>query len=170
MAVAWSPDDSTVVAGAADGTIRMMSVRSGRSTATCSAGTATAVLALAVHSDGTVVSGSAAGTTQFWSANGGLVASMTAHQGPVRAVSVARSGAVFSAGADPRVAYFVRVDGGADRPVKWVHACSRAAHTHDVSAMCQLGDLLVTGGVDSLLYSYDTLRFESAKPRYWFAS
>lgn len=47
---------------------------------------------------------------------------------------------------------------------KWNYASSKRGHTHDVNALAISDDLLLSGGVDSLVLSYSVEAFASASP------
>lgn len=142
-----------------------------RITAAVASTTPPRIWSLAVLPDGTIVAGSSDGATQFFEGRfGTLISRLQQHAADVMAVAASADGRlVFSAGVDPRVAVFARVEDSASGTERWAYLAHKAPHTHDVRALTVTprggGDeLLLSGGADGQLVAYPAQRLLEEHP------
>ncbi|KAI8468075.1 MAG: quinon protein alcohol dehydrogenase-like superfamily [Monoraphidium minutum] len=176
LAAAWHPDGGAVVSGGSDGCIHAWDYATGRElmriTAAVRSASPPCIWALTVLPDGTVVSGDSEGATAFWEGRfGTLLSRLQQHAAGVMAVAASADGSmVFSAGVDPRVAVFRRVDDAASGATRWAYLAHKSPHTHEVRALAAAprgggaDELLLSGGADGQLVLYPALRVLQEHP------
>ena len=142
-------EDSMVVTGCADSTVRIWDARSGRCmhriTTDKVRGEQTLVWTTAVLADLTIVSGDSMGLVKFWDGKMGTqLQSIKAHKADVLAIVISPDGrSIYSSGVDQKVTQmqFVSVEtkeGEERRPqdrARWVLTLQRRLHSHDVRAL-----------------------------------
>jgi len=176
---------STMFAGIADGTIRRYDWKDEnwsstlRMTVECyGRPIPTKVWQLRALSDGSLVSGDSLGHIQFWDGNTGAIVTSFNHntrKADVLDLDVSKNQLkVFASGVDARVVCIERDRSGVDSP--WTLSNVQRAHTHDVCAVVvstkkksfQQREVIITGGVDTLLCTYNANNFANADPASYY--
>jgi WD40 repeat protein len=163
LSLAYHPTKPQLFIGGADGIIRCVNEKDGRSifrmTGDLVRGSQTMIYSMAVLSDSTVFSGDNRGRLQVWDGNTGvLMSSIHQHTADVLAIAVsADENSVFASGVDSKVVCARRVSNEVDtvmgsdgRPEKrkrkvcgearpsdcdWIFTNAMRPHTHDVYAL-----------------------------------
>jgi U3 small nucleolar RNA-associated protein 4 len=171
VSVCWSHDDSKIVSGGGDSTIRVWDVSSQQSIQRIQverspSKKATVVWAVVILPDGTIVSGDSSGRTRFWDAQfGSLIQTSQPHSADVLTLAVSADHKhVYASGIDSQVVQFSYTDVDASLN-HWVVAGTHRAHTHDVTCLALHENAsLVSGSVDTQLTSYSTKNFARSSP------
>jgi len=112
------------------------------------------VWSVAVFDDFTIVSGDTSGTTTFWNGELGCeITKIQSHKADVLSVCIGGDqNTVYSAGIDPTIVMFSRVQSAKESQSKWMKSIQRTVHLHDVKCLAMLDDCqLISAGVDSYL-------------------
>ncbi|KAJ1942452.1 U3 small nucleolar RNA-associated protein [Linderina macrospora] len=183
LSVAWGADDSTVVTGSADGSVRVWGTDGHvetRMTVPKEGADATLVWAVAVLRDGTIVSGDSRGHVVFWDGAMRVVRQdFKALGADVLSLAADRAGhTVYAAGVDPKITQFrlfaggaeaARIKSGSAAARKWQLTGFRRYHTHDVRALAletsKAVNLLASGGVDAQVTAARARSFPDRAPQ-----
>jgi U3 small nucleolar RNA-associated protein 4 len=141
---------------------------------------ATRVWALCILQDGTLISADSLGQVQFWdSETGSLKQTIEQSDSKADVLDLAVSSdetKIFASGVDSRVVCMERQSDNQ----RWVLTHAQRPHTHDVKSLeiCRkktkqktpegepvIADILVTGGVDTKICTYDMAMFHRRRPR-----
>lgn len=186
-----SLDGLTIFASVADGTIRRYDGTDQLDRVTWKSATritvesrgrniATRVWALCILQDGTLISADSLGQVQFWdSETGSLKQTIEQSDSKADVLDLAVSTdetKIFASGVDSRV---VCMEKQSDNQ-RWLLTHAQRPHTHDVKSLeiCRkktkqktlegepvMADILVTGGVDTKICTYDMGMFSRRRPR-----
>lgn len=149
LALQTSWEDSFIVTGGADSSVRIWNAASGRCeyrmTTDKRRSEHTLVWAITVLKDRTIVSGDSMGNVVFWDSKMGTqIQSFRAHRADILCLTVSPDGkAVYSSGADQRIAQIQYLDIRSSRPgqadpdvrSRWELTQARRIHAHDVRAL-----------------------------------
>ncbi|KAI0786033.1 WD40 repeat-like protein [Abortiporus biennis] len=143
-------NDSWIVAGCSDSSIRKWDLTSGRISDRMGTdkmrGERTLVWAVGVLGDGTIISGDSLGMVKFWdSRTCTQLQSFQAHGADVLCLTISPEGtAVYTSGVDQKVIQFTHIKTSTTTtqssllsrsPARWVQSSSRRLHSHDVRAL-----------------------------------
>lgn len=191
LCVAWYPESNRLVFGGTDGCLHVWDTETKREILRITvAGSAhstqdevgVCVWTVLVLGDGTIVSGDSKGAVSFWDGQfGTLIARFCPTGADILTLAVSPKGdCVFSAGVDPKISIFKRVntkDGGAE----WSYLSSKREHALDIKALCVCAGRaslnersskttldndarLFSGGNDSMVLSHSVGRFLKENP------
>ena len=153
-----------LLAGHADGNIRVYDIRSNQLVRSMPLGTAPAggpkeiiVWSVKCTSDGTIVSGDSTGTVRFWDGKTyALLQRIQSHQADILDLAVSADGnCVFSGGMDRRTTVYRRIGRtGKNELAYWREIAHHRLHKHDVKAMTTYESrdlsIVASGGIESL--------------------
>ncbi|KAI7865767.1 WD40-repeat-containing domain protein [Spinellus fusiger] len=175
LSVAWSPEDTFIVSGGSDSSLRTWNVATGRATQRMTVNKIkkehTLVWSVVVLKNNTVVSGDSLGNLMFWNAeNGSLMQCHKAHGADILSVVASSDGdQVFSAGVDRKLTSYRRLQPNQRKGSKsstegsWVNIGSRRYHWHDIRALAiddrPTVNSIVSGGVDIELVACPAAEF-----------
>ena len=142
-------EDSMIVTGCADSTVRIWDARSGRCvhrmTTDKMRGEQTLVWAIVFLQDGTIVSGDSMGLVKFWDGKMGTqLQSIKSHKADVLTITIGPDGkTIYSSGVDQKVSQIRYVpvesmDGKEQKTqdhARWVLSLQRRLHSHDVRTL-----------------------------------
>ncbi|XP_035213233.1 U3 small nucleolar RNA-associated protein 4 homolog isoform X2 [Stegodyphus dumicola] len=150
LSLAWHTEGQIIVTGSLD-TIRIWNVQTGHVINRIILGRsakniATVVWCLAITKDMTIVSGDSCGKTSFWDANTGTqLSSVGGQKNDVLTLCLnEEEDTVYVSGVDPTITMFMKYPSNG----KWLKSIQRIVHTHDIRALCLIGEFLVSGGDD----------------------
>ncbi|XP_078689122.1 U3 small nucleolar RNA-associated protein 4 homolog [Branchiostoma floridae x Branchiostoma belcheri] len=158
LSLAWHESGEVLVTGSCDN-IRVWDVATGLPTLRIKVERLvrtreTIVWCVAILRDFTIVSGDSLGKTRFWNGkHGTLIQSHHCHKADVLSMCVSKDETlVWTAGVDPKVIRFEKVAGKDEGSrASWVRHNVAKRHTHDVRALVNTGEYVVSGGVDMTL-------------------
>ncbi|KAI9512662.1 WD40 repeat-like protein [Russula earlei] len=140
--------DSWIVAGCSDSSLRKWDVSSGRVLNRMGTdkirGERTLVWTVAVLGDGVIISGDSLGMVKFWdSQTCTQLQSFEAHGADVLCLAIGSDGtSVYTSGIDQKVTQFSRIESSSSKgnstlpyPANWVRTASKRMHSHDVRGL-----------------------------------
>jgi len=167
LSIAWNHNDTKLVAGGFDSTIRIYDVKSGQISTRISVAddneTKTMVWAIEILNDSmTIVTGDSCGHTQFWDGNTGtLIQDFKSHEADVLTLAVNGSN-VYSSGVDSQIIQFAHAD--KEKGAKqWVVTKSIRISDYDVRALVASNNMLVAAGVSPNLSVFPLDNFHYTK-------
>ncbi|KAI7826470.1 WD40-repeat-containing domain protein [Kickxella alabastrina] len=187
LSVAWSHDDSTIVTGSADSSVRIWTASTGhvvaRMTLPKEGRDPTLVWAVTVLKDDTIVSGDSRGHVVFWDPIMHVsLQDFRAQGADVLCLTADKAGhTVFASGVDPKITQFKLFIGSSpaeaistkkkslpNKTRKWQLSGFRRYHTHDVRALAVSSNakhnLLISGGADTQVASCESDSFPNDNP------
>lgn len=175
LSLSWAPeDDSTIVSGSADSSLRKWNAETGKTIHKMDVdrlpGKQTFVWSVVALRNGMIASGDSTGTVRFWDGRMGTqIDSFAGHGADVLCLAGSKDGStVYSSGIDLKCNEYRLVQSASNIP-RWAHTCSRRFHTHDVRAMALFEskpvDTIVTGGVDMGLVVVQSSTYPDAEGR-----
>ncbi|KAI8088913.1 quinon protein alcohol dehydrogenase-like superfamily [Halteromyces radiatus] len=173
LSISWGPDDSYIVTGGSDSSVRKWNVQHGRTTHRMTVDKknkeATMVWSVVATKHNTIISGDSLGHLMFWDSElGTMKQSIKAHAADILSVVVSRDGnMVFSSGVDRKLLSCKRVQSQKDKkktaPGTWTTVGNRRYHYHDVRTLAldeRPGiNSIVSGGVDCELVVSPAMEF-----------
>lgn len=167
---------NAILAGCADGTIRVLNAQTGQLIRNMSLGAGPVggpkeilVWSLKVFPDGDIVSGDSTGEVRFWDGKTySLNQRLKSHKADILFLEMsADGGTVFSGGMDRRTTVYRRVASGKrNSPGRWVSVTHNRFHTHDIKVMAAFDakdlSVVVSGGKPSVLPG--PIRTEAIRP------
>ncbi|CAO3586968.1 unnamed protein product [Absidia cylindrospora] len=162
LSITWGPDDSYIVSGGYDSSVRKWNVETGRTTHRMTVDKKnkepTMVWTVAATKNNTIVSGDSLGNLMFWDSEiGTMKQSLKVHGADILSVVVSQDGnLLFSAGVDRKVVVCRRVQQEKNKMKAsrgtWATIGSHRYHSHDIRALALDAspeiNSIVSGGVD----------------------
>ncbi|KAI8330637.1 WD40-repeat-containing domain protein [Chlamydoabsidia padenii] len=170
LSIAWAPDDSYIVSGGSDSSVRKWNIEHGRTTHRMTVNKKnqepTMVWAVAATLNHTIISGDSLGNLMFWDSElGTMKQSIKAHGADILSVVISKDGQMlFSAGVDRKLVVCRRVQNkNNNNKGTWATLGSRRYHWHDIRALAlderPEVNAIVSGGVDVEMVSSPALEY-----------